>query len=483
MGTERKNKMLSFTPLLDSSNDKSIYYQLYEYIKKEIISGNIKAKSKLPSLRQLSQHLNLSKNTVEAAYQQLYAEGYIESVPRSSYRVVDVYSILQELTQSPNKSKIQLEDSNDRKNYRFDLSPKHSDKACFNITAWKRISNSILNEDFQSLLSYGDPQGEHELREQIAKYIYENRGVCCHPNQIIVGAGTQYCISLLCQMLRGGYDSIGMEEPGSNWIRFIFERYQFNIEPITVEEHGLNILQLEESKNRIVFVTPSHQFPQGTVMSARNRLELLNWAQNSNGIIIEDDYDSEMKFSGKPIPSLKSMDKNDNVVFLGSFSKIFLPSIRISYMVLPKQLLNLYLEKYKVYEQTASKFNQMVLARFMKEGYLDSHIRKVRRYNQNKYNIITKAVREYMKNNVNLISSSGGLRVILELNTDLTEEEAVNIARNSGINIAPVSQYYMIHDTYKESGKIKVMLSYRGIGLEDIEPAIITLNDAWFNYK
>lgn len=473
--------MLSFTPMLDNTINKPIYYQLYEYIKKEIINGNIKGKSKLPSLRKLCQHLNLSKNTIEAAYQQLYAEGYIESIPKSGYRVIDIHPIIDKLSQSYQNKTIKSETINDEESYKFDLSPKCSDKSSFNIAIWKKLSNSILNEDFESLLSYGNPQGEYELREQIAKYIYENRGAYCQPDQIIIGAGTQYCLSLLCQMLRPSYDKMGMEDPGSNWIRFIFERYQFHVEPISVQEQGLNIRQLEDSKSKIVFVTPSHQFPKGIVMSARNRLELLAWAQNNNGIIIEDDYDSEMRFLGKPIPSLKSLDKNDKVVYLGTFSKIFLPTIRISYMVLPQWLLNLYLEKYKMYEQTTSKLNQKVLARFMKEGHWQCHIRKIRKCYLNKYNAITKAVQTHMKDNVNLISSDAGLRVILEFKTNLTEEEIVSMAKKAGVNIATVSQYYMVPNTYKENGKIKVMLSFKSISLNEIEPAIKTLKDAWFN--
>ena len=472
--------MFSFTPLLDNTINKPIYYQLYEYIKKEIINGNIKGNTKLPSLRKLSDHLHLSKNTIESAYQQLYAEGYIESIPKSGYRVVDINSSLCKLAQSFSSEVVEPEELNDSKKYKYDLAPRYTDKACFNLAAWKRISNSVMNEEFESLLSYGDPQGEYDLREEIAKYIYEHRGVHCHPKQIIVGAGTQYCLSLLCQMLRSTHHSMYMEDPGSNWIRFIFERHEFHIEPIAVHNNGLNISQLEENKSNIVFVTPSHQFPKGVVMSASNRLQLLNWAQNNKGIIIEDDYDSEMRFSGRPIPSLKSLDKNDSVIFLGSFSKIFLPSIRIGYMVLPQWLLKLYLEKYRMYEQTASRLNQKALARFMKEGYWQSHIRKVRRHYQNKYNTITKAINAYMKDKVNLISSSAGLRVILEIKTSLTEGDMVDIAKNAGINISPVSQYYMLPNTYKEDGKIKVMLSYKGIPIEDIEPAVKALNDAWF---
>jgi GntR family transcriptional regulator / MocR family aminotransferase len=475
--------MFSFTPLLVNTINKPIYYQLYEYIKKEIIDGNIKGNAKLPSLRKLSQHLHLSKNTVEAAYQQLVSEGFIESVPKAGFKVIDIHSNLQESLLSFNDILLEDANINNTENYKFSLAPSYVDKSCFNITVWKRLTNSILNEEFEELLSYGNPQGEYELREQISKYIYENRGAHCHPNQIVVGAGTQYCLSLLCQMLRPNYDNIGMEDPGSNWVRFIFERYQFNIEPIMVQEHGLDINELEASKSKIVFVTPCHQFPKGVIMSASNRLKLLNWAESNNGIIIEDDYDSEVRFSGKPIPSLKSLDKNDKVVYLGSFSKIFLPSIRISYMVLPQWLLDLYLEKFAMYEQTSSKLNQKALARFMKEGYWQSHIRKIRRHYLNKYNAITQAIEKHMKGNVNLISSGAGLRVILEVKTNLTEEEIVYMAKNAGINISPISQYYMLRSNNDQSKKIKVLLSYRGIPIEDIEPAIKTLSYALFNHS
>lgn len=494
-----------FAPLLDNTIDKPIYYQLYEYIKQEILNGNIKSPEKLPSLRKLSKHLQLSKNTVEAAYDQLYAEGYIEKIPKVGYKVEDIYSNNQSYVKIINKIAAKSEKNNryftqddaieklefdnfkdidiysSINNYKYDLAPRYVDKACFNIGVWKKICNSIIKNEFESLLHFSHPQGEYELREQIAKYVYEARGVHCEPNQIIVGSGTQYCLSLLCLMLRDIYDTIGMEEPGSSYIRFIFERYNFKLEAIEVCEQGLNVNQLEESKCRLVFVTPSHQFPKGVIMSASNRIQLLNWAKNNNGIVIEDDYDSEMRFIGKPIPALKSFDKNDKVIYLGSFSKIFIPTIRVSYMILPPWLMKLYFDKYKNYEQTASKLEQLALARFMKEGYLQGHIRKMRRHYFNKYNIINKAIQVYMKQKVKLISSSAGMRVILEIETDLTEEKIVSLARNAGVNITPISKYYLVNTNYKGNGKVKILLSYKGIPIEDIESAIKTLNEAWFS--
>lgn len=471
--------MVSFTPLIDNYINKPIYYQLYEYIRDEIISGKIKSETCLPSLRKLSKHLNLSKNTVEAAYQQLYVEGYIESIPKVGYRVIDIKSDLYKPLNSDLNETISYVGKNMLQNYKYDFTPQNTDKISFDATLWKKIFNTVLNDGSYSFLSYGDPQGDHELREQIARYIYENRGVNCNSDQIVLGAGTQYCLSLLCQMLMPSYDSVGMEDPGSDKFRFIFERYQFKVNPIAVYDQGIDINQLEDSKSQIVFVTPSNQYPKGIVMPISNRVQLLNWAQMNCGLIIEDDYDSEMRFTGMPIPSLKSLDNYDNVIYLGSFSKIFLPGIRISYMVLPKKLLKLYLEKFSMYEQTTSIFNQKALALFMKEGYWQSHIRKIRRHYQNKYNIITKSIQTYMKYNVNLISSSAGLRVILEVNTDLGEDEVVDVAKKSGIDIWPISKYYMGNDKRIEDGKVKVILSYRCIPLEDIEEAIKTLNNIW----
>lgn len=473
--------IFSFTPLLDKAKNKPIYCQLYECLKKEIIQGNIKENEKLPSLRILSKHLQLSKNTVEAAYAQLYAEGYVKKIPKKGYLVEIIHFDLQKVSPAFNSTSIIKEQSTEPKRYKYNFVPRYMDIACYNIKTWKNIIDSIINEEFESLLSYGDPQGEYELRSEIAKHIYENRGVHCHPNQIVVGAGTQYCLNLICQMLRENFNRIGMEEPGSNYVRYIFERNQFDIEPIEVRQDGLHVQQLEASKCKLAFVTPSHQFPKGVIMSAKNRVQLLNWAKKNNGIIIEDDYDSEMRLVGKPIPALKSLDTIDKVIYVGTFSKIFIPTLRISFLVLPNWLLPVYREKYKMNEQTTSKLGQLALACFMKKGYLQSHIRKLRRHYETKHAIITKAIQTYMGDNIKLISSNAGMRIILEIKSSLTEEEFVRRAECADIKVAPISQYYIEKNNYKQKGKVRVLISYKGIPSEAIDPAIKSLSNAWFN--
>jgi len=468
--------VFSFTPLLDRRGKKPIYRQLYEYIKEQILGGCIPGGTRLPSLRKLSKDLNLSINTVEGAYQQLSCEGYIESIPKVGYVVTDIKLKLYEPSPPAENEKVE----HPAAKFKYDLSTKCRDVSALNINVWKRIENSVMTENLTELLGYGEPQGEPQLREEIAKYVFETRGAYCTPNQIIIGEGTQYCLSLLCQMLRPLYDAVAMEEPGSNWLRFIFERHQFAVTPVSYEQRGLNVQELENSGAKIVFVTPSHQMLKGTIMPVANRIELLNWAEEKNAIIIEDDYDSEVKYLANSIPALKSLDKGDHVVYLGSFSKIFIPSIRLSYMILPNWLLELYSKNFWLYENTASKLHQLTLARFIKEGYWQKHIQKTKRYYTKKYKCINQAVSSYFGDRVKMISINSGLSILLEVNTAKSESELVRLAGEADIKIVPVSEYYIKHITFKQSGPPRILLSFKGIPIESIEPAVRLLSEVWF---
>ena len=238
--------MFSFTPLLNKEIDKPVYRQLYEYIKDQILNGCMAGGEKLPSLRKLSKDLSLSINTVEGAYQQLCAEGYIESIPRVGYVTVGIHL-------KPGKPHATYENKKTDSpvlHYKYDLSTHGVDISSFHISMWKKIENSIINENPGELLHYGDPQGEPELREEIAKYVFETRGAYCTPDQVIIGAGTQYCLGIICQMLRPYYDAVAMESPGSEWLRFIFKSHLFSTEPIAYEQKGLNIDELKKSSSK-----------------------------------------------------------------------------------------------------------------------------------------------------------------------------------------------------------------------------------------
>lgn len=469
--------MLSLSPFIDHQLNKPVYYQLYDYMKKEICEGRITGGTKLPSIRKLSQHLNISRNTIEAAYQQLFLEGYIDSVPKSGYIVTSLQTELIQYPIRQDSAELPTRQSHAGNNYRYNLSGGYSDQDCFDLALWRRISNAILNDEPEKMLAYGDRQGEYELRQEIARYVYQERGVICSPDQIIIGAGTQYCLSLICQMLSESHKAVALEDPGVDWVRSIFENHRYQVIPIPVKDNSLSVQQLESSEADIVFVTPSHQYPMGVVMPIASRLKLLNWANCNERIIIEDDYDSELRFAGKPVPSLKSLDKEGRVIYLGTFSKMFIPSLRISYMIMPSWLMAVYSQKLGNYEQTTSWLHQKTLARFMKEGYWDSHVRKVRRFYTEKHDRMIKAIQTYMGEGVNVIRSNAGLRILMELRTTLTEERIVELAEIAGVNLCSYRRYLF---KVSPGEHPKVILSFRGIPSEEIEDIIRTLRDAWF---
>jgi GntR family transcriptional regulator/MocR family aminotransferase len=260
----------------------------------------------------------------------------------------------------------------------YDFTNEFLDKESFDFQLWKKYINKALRYN-DVYLSYGSCLGEYILRREIARYIGHSRGVICSPDQVIVGAGVQAVLNILCAVLKPKYDSIVFEEPGFTKGQYVFKDHGFKIVPVSVEDDGINVRHLAGNGGKVVYVSPSHQYPTGSVMSINKRTQLLNWANASNGIIIEDDYDSELRYFGRPIPSLQGLNKGNGIVYLGSFSKIMLPSIRISFMVLPVNLLEETADILNRYNQTSSKIEQVALALFMKEGLLEKHIRKLRK--------------------------------------------------------------------------------------------------------
>ncbi|WP_243121129.1 PLP-dependent aminotransferase family protein [Clostridium autoethanogenum] len=235
----------------------------------------------------------------------------------------------------------------------------------FHYFTWIKFTNKCLYSEQSSLLLVGEPQGEESLRREISKYLFQSRSVRCTPEQIIIGAGTQYLIILLCMLLGKDYPYV-TENPGYNRVRTVFKDQGIDIHPISIDKDGICINDLKKSSARVVYVTPSHQFPYEMIMPISRRLELLKWHEEKNGYIIEDDYDSEFRYKGKPVPSLQRLDRSENVIYLGTFSKSLIPSIRISYLVLPPKLILKYQEHFKIYKQTVSRLHQNTLYIFMK---------------------------------------------------------------------------------------------------------------------
>jgi GntR family transcriptional regulator / MocR family aminotransferase len=469
--------MLELTPELKNEVDKPLYAQLYEYIKGLILSEDLKAGEKLPSIRSLSNHLNISKNTVVTAYDQLLAEGYISSSNRSGVFVEKLQKDIFRLSGKQNSLQDVLNLRRDAGKYRFDLRNAQIDVDSFPYTLWRKVLHRCVNEEMGEILNYGEHQGDEELRGQIARYLFLARGVRCRPEQILIGAGTQQSLAMLSLILRETGKDIAFEEPGYNGARQVFIDNNYNIVPIALESDGINMDLLNNSQAKVVYITPSHQFPCGMVMPVSKRLMLLHWAQTTGGYIIEDDYDGEFRYQGKPIPALQGLDTNGSVIYLGTFSKSLIPSIRISYMILPEKLMNVYKSKYSIYEQPVARLNQKALQLFMEQGFWDRHIKKMRNIYKKKHDSLINSISSIFGSDVDVIGKDAGLHVLLKVNNGMSEKELIHNASEAQVGISPTSTYWLNKNNITAP---LIFLGFGGIKLEDIPESIVRLKQSWF---
>lgn len=469
--------MLELIPKLNKSSKTPLYIQIYKYIKDEILCGNIQAESKLPSIRSLANNLKLSKNTIEAAYEQLIAEGYATSKYRSGLFVEKLDMDFSELKTIATNTAINFSDKSSEDIVKYDFSSGQMDLDSFPYHEFKKILGRCIDENNKELLLYGEHKGDYGLRVEIAKHIHYSRGVICSPEQIIVSSGTQQALTLLCHLLSNFELTVAFEEPGYLGAKAVFQHFKFNVLPIELEQDGINVEAIKNCSAKIVYVTPSHQYPLGMVMPISKRIKLLNWAEKNQGIIIEDDYDGEFRFKGKPIPSLQGMDENGKVVYIGSFSKSLMPSMRISYLVLPMELLKIYDKEYKIYEQPVSRLAQKSLEIFIKEGHFEKHLRKARLLYKKKQEILLTAINEEFKESAELIGADSGLHILLKLNTKLSEHELIHKARMAGVKLNPISIHWL--KPIKNDFPL-IFIGFAGIKAEHIEAGIKILKKCWF---
>lgn len=458
-----------------SSNDKiPLYEQLYNSLKREIEKGNIKSNTKLPSKRKLSKYLQISQNTIENAYEQLMAEGYIISKPKSGYYVCDLENIFTIGSQNKSKDKVNKRVNNI---YKYEFLSSRIELELFPFSIWKKLMKATLSEENKSLLQIGHSQGDYNLRESISKYLYSSRGVVTTADNIVIGAGTEYLFQILINLI-GRNKIYGMEDPGYFKIRKILNTHGINPRGISLDEYGLNIESLNKSLADVIHITPSHQFPLGTVMPVNRRSNLLKWASEKEGrYIIEDDYDSEFRFSGKPVPSLQSLDRSGKVIYLGTFSKSLAPSLRIGYMVLPKELLEIYKESFSFYACTVSRFDQQTLNAFIEGGYFERHLNKMRNTYKRKRERLVTLIKENF-NDVEIIGTNAGLHLLLKFKSGISEEVLINKAKKAGIKILGLSNCY--EDKIGREKESTIFLGYAGLREEELEEAILILKDIWF---
>lgn len=417
-----------------------MYEYLYRCIREDILSHKLSPDEKLPSKRSFAKHLGISQITVENAYAQLAAEGYIYSVPKSGYFVA-------QFEQRPTAAPLRQEKSKKRPapipSFEFDFVSGTAQEGLFPFSVWSRLLREVLStENEASLLSDTSPGGAWKLRRAIADHLYQFRGIAADPDQIIIGAGTQYLYSILVQLL--GRDQLyAVEDPGYPRLGKILESNNVRFHAIEMDSSGVVLERLEDSGADILHITPSHQFPTGIVMPISRRYELLSWAaKKDNRYLIEDDYDCEFRLYGKPIPPLKSIDVLDQVIYINTFSKSLAPTFRISYMVLPKVLAKHFYDKLGFYSCTVSNFEQLTLARFIREGFFEKHINRMRSFYRAKRDELTAALAgSPIASALTIREENAGLHFLMELKTAAADQELILRAQEAGIRIACVSQY------------------------------------------
>ena len=328
---------------IDYNSGRSLYVQLYDYLKREITEGRIETGERLPSLRAMADEAGVSVTTVKMAYEQLMVEGYLISKPQSGYYAAQG-AVIKDPQKRPKDHGVEKKarsGGHDGSEQRQKSStPAFSyDPESFDFVKWKKCMAAVLNETPEQLLSEGDRQGEPVLREEIARYLYKSRGVICTGDQVVISAGTQQLMNHLARILKMmDIVHVSFEDPGYMPVRNIIRDWGFSMSCIPVEDDGIVIERLPVNIRTAVYICPQNQFPTGALMPISRRREILDWAEANDSIIIEDDYNSELRYTGMPIPALQGIDHGSRVVYLGSFTSTLFPAIRISYMVLPEGL-------------------------------------------------------------------------------------------------------------------------------------------------
>lgn len=445
-----------------------LYEQIYNYVKNSIEQNEWKAGMRLPSVRYWAGALGVSKITVEQAYFQLLAEGYIKAHNRAPYEVVALPSM-----PKYSKSEFTYKKEQALPPSTYNFATGSMDPEGFDYSRWKRILGYVLR-DINPLLSRGAREGEQVLREALARYIQEARGVKATADQIFIAAGTQPLLRIISSLLKGQVETVALSKPGHLEGQGIFSDHGFSVKHIAFHDKAL-IEELERLKADAFYCMPSHGAVQGGVMSIKERRLLLEWAVKHKAYIIEDDYDSELRYYGKPIPSLQGMDQEERVIYLGSVSKVLPPSIRLSYMVLPPALCELYEARREQYGQTASVMEQLALAEYMNRGEWARQIRRLRKHYADKSKMLCKLLSTYFGEALIPVIPESGVYIAVYLKTEASMETIIERARQEGCSVRSGSGEVSID----KEGYQPILLSFSAIRTEELEKAVQALGRAW----
>ncbi len=464
-----------YTLIIDLDTKKKIplYKQIYEYIRMEIIEGKLPYKEQLPSTRSLAGQLQVSRSTVDLAYDQLVSEGYIEAKPCKGYFVSQVEELYDGRWKKEEKEEKEESSYREEKRVTYDFTPNGIDMSCFPYNVWRKITNQIMLDHERELFQMGDPMGDFPLRQTIAKYLHSSRMVNCKAEQIIIGAGNDYLLMLLSKVLGEG-QKIAMENVTYKRAYDVLKSMNHRIFPVEMDKRGMDLSSLEKTGASIAYVMPAHQFPLGIVMPIGRRMELLQWAlEREERYVIEDDYDSEFRYRGKPIPVLQAWDQHEKVIYMGTFSKSIAPAIRISYMVLPGRLLLRFKEVCNCYASTVSRIDQRILYDFMQGGHFERHLNRMRKLYKGKHDRFLTELQSF-GDRIVILGENAGLHLVI-LWKEKEAEEIIKKGEEAMVKLYPLTGNYIGQEKKYEN---MVIAGYGGLKEEEIVKGIQILKDA-----
>ncbi|RIX60559.1 PLP-dependent aminotransferase family protein [Paenibacillus nanensis] len=435
--------------------------QLYRHLRTLIHEGVLKDGTKLPSILSLRNQIKVSKTTIETAYHMLLEEGYVYSKERSGLYVIH-----------PGPP---VSSDPPRKTAAIDFSLLAVDKASFPMRLWKAAVGESLLLLSESIHQYGDPFGEQGLRDSLAHYLRSSRGVVCSPEQIVIGSGFSYVLQLLSKLF-GKQTKVGMERYSIAQVRTIFDQHPFHIVPFVVDENKVQLPSDEAGGLRLLYTTPSHR-PAGAPLPYAHRLKMLQWAYENDGFIIEDDYDGELRISGKPVPAIQGLDRGDRVIYIGTFSKAFTPAIRINYMVLPRRLLHS-LQSMPYTLSPPSRIDQTAVGLLLSRGHWYRHLRRMNQIYRKKYELLASCVQENMPQSVTIHNSGTALHMHLSVEAPVPSAILVEAARKEGVIV------YESQDPDSESacGLSSIYLGFGGLDESEIRLGVQRLKSAWSSF-
>ena len=474
---------------LDRASTIPLYRQLIEEIRQGVLSGKLKPNQKLPSSRSLAQSLTISRSTVTQSYEQLESEGYLETRRSSGtyvcQKIPDEWLRSTAIAPVTNKTiakNLPLSqfgtnltsigslqgDEPDR-----EISFRYGNPAVeyFPMQQWRKL---LARHHDCTLLNYtADSAGYLPLREEIASYLQRSHAVRCTSERVIIINGSQQALDLIARLVLNPGDWVAMEDPGYLGARYCFKGQFANIQPIPVNSEGLDVEALSNCSQqfKLVYVTPSHQFPSGATLSLSRRIALLQWAEKTDTLIIEDDYDSEYRYGAQPIPALQGMDRSESVIYIGTFSKILFPALRIGYLVVPSSWIPVIRKAKWLCDRFCPILEQHALTDWIKLGHFERHIRRMRQLYDSRRQALVAALKRHFKQRVTIIGENAGIHVMVKIQTALPDEVVIAKAAAVGVGLVSARQYYL-----KLPSQGEFIFGYAQLDEIQIEQGVIRLS-------